>query len=213
LLAVPSPLLGKYFVMAENGVGGRALEWAMRLFGYGDDYEAATGDAESIGPGANGVQFAPWLLGSVAPRPDDDVRAAFSGLSLQHDRRHMVRAVMEGVACNLAWLRPPLEAFVGNEFASICFGGGAAQSDLWAQMMADALDRPVHQLEDPRATNARGAAFLAFCTLGQLSMDDVPSLLRARAVRDPDPGTRAVMDAALARLIDLHRALANLTKY
>jgi len=153
------------------------------------------------------------LLGSVAPRPDDDVRAAFSGLSLQHDRRHMVRAVMEGVACNLAWLRPPLEAFVGSEFASICFGGGAAQSDLWAQMMADALDRPVHQLEDPRATNARGAAFLAFCTLGQLSMDDVPSLLRTRAVRDPDPGTRAVMDAALARLVDLHRALANLTKY
>ena len=39
LLAVPSPLIGQYFVMAENGVGGRALEWTMRLFGYGDDYE------------------------------------------------------------------------------------------------------------------------------------------------------------------------------
>jgi xylulokinase len=112
----------------------------------------------------------------------------------------MVRAVMEWVAFNLAWLRPPLEAFVGNEFASICFGGGAAQSDLWAQMMADALDRPVHQLEDPRATNARGAAFLAFCTLGQLSMDDVPSLLRTRAVATRSRDS-AVMDAALARLI------------
>ena len=162
--------------MAENGVGGRALEWAMRLFGYGDDYERATDDAASIGAGADGVQFAPWLLGSVAPQPDDDVRAAFIGLSLQHDRRHLVRAVMEGVAVNLAWLRPAVEAFVGNEFTSLCFGGGAAESDLWAQMMADALDRPVHQLEEPRATNARGAAFLA--------------LLHARSTID---GRRAVV--------------------
>ena len=38
ILAVPSPLVGMYYVMAENGVGGRALEWAMRLFGYADDY-------------------------------------------------------------------------------------------------------------------------------------------------------------------------------
>ena len=213
LLAVPSPLVGKYFVMAENGVGGRALEWAMRLFGYGEDYGAATNDAANVGPGANGVQFAPWLLGSVAPKPSDDVHAAFTGLSLEHDRRHLIRAVMEGVAINLAWLRPAVESFVGNEFASVRFGGGAAQSDLWAQMMADALDRPVHQLDEPRATNARGAAFLAFATLGSLSIDDVPSLLRVRAVREPDPGTRAVMDSALQRLIELHRALANLTKF
>ncbi len=213
LLAVPSPLVGKYFVMAENGVGGRALEWAMRLFGYGDDFVAATDDAASVAPGSDGVQFAPWMLGSVAPRPDDDVRAAFSGLSLHHDRRHLVRAVMEGVAINLAWLRPAVEAFVGNEFATVCFGGGAAQSDLWAQMMADALDRPVRQLQEPRATNARGAAFLAFSTLGHLSMDDVPSLLRTRAIREPDPGARATMDVALERMIDLHRALANLTKF
>jgi xylulokinase len=185
----------------------------MRLFGYGDDFVAATDDAASIAPGADGVQFAPWMLGSVAPRPDDDVRAAFSGLSLHHDRRHLVRSVMEGVAINLAWLRPAVEAFVGNEFANVCFGGGAAQSDLWAQMMADALDRPVRQLHEPRATNARGAAFLAFCTLGLLSMDDVPSLLRIRAIRDPDPAARATMDVALERMIDLHRALANLTKF
>ena len=182
LSAVPSPLVGKYSVMAENGVGGRALEWAMRFFGYGDDFVAATDDAASVAPGSDGVQFAPWMLGSVAPRPDDDVRAAFSGLSLHHDRRHLVRAVMEGVAMNLAWLRPAVEAFVGNEFATVCFGGGAAQSDLWAQMMADALDRPVRQLQEPRATNAHGAAFHAFSTLGHLSMDDVPSLLRTRTI-------------------------------
>ena len=34
ILSVPSPLPGMYYVMAENGVGGRSLEWAQRLFGY-----------------------------------------------------------------------------------------------------------------------------------------------------------------------------------
>jgi xylulokinase len=213
LLAVPSPLPGMYYVMAENGVGGRALEWAMRLFGYGDDFATATADAALIDAGADGVQFAPWLLGSIAPHPDDDIRAAFTGLSLQHDRRHLIRSVMEGVAVNLAWLRPAVESFVGHEFASLRFGGGGAQSDVWAQMLANALDRPVHQLEEPRATNARGAAFLAFSILGKLSIDSVPSLLRTRAVCEPDPATRVVMDSEVGRLIELHRALGNLTKF
>ena len=213
LLTVPSPLNGKYYVLAENGVGGRALEWAMRLFGYGDDYGSATADAAAVDGGSDGVQFLPWMLGSIAPQPNDDVRAAFSGLSLHHDRRHMIRAVLEGVAVNLAWLRPAVESFVGHNFSMIRFAGGGAQSDLWAQVLADALDRPVHQLEESRATNARGAAFLAFATLGKLSIDDVPSLLRTRAVREPNPVKREQMDTALARLIESHRALVNLTKF
>jgi xylulokinase len=213
IFVVPSPLVGKYCVMAENGVGGRALEWAMGMFGYGDDFGAATSDAAAVPAGADGVEFMPWLLGSIAPQPNDDVRAAFTGLSLHHDRRHMLRAVIEGVALNLGWLRPAVESFVRHEFSSVYFGGGGAQSDLWAQLLADALDRPVHQLEDPRATNARGAAFLAFATLGTLSIDDVPSLLRTRAVHRPEPANRDRTDRALGRMTDLHRVLANLTNY
>ena len=119
---------------------------------------------------------------------------------------------MEGVALNMAWLRPAVEAFVGHDFDSLRFGGGAAQSDLWAQVLADALDRPIHQIEEPRATNARGAAFLAFSTLGRLALDDVPSLLRIRAVYTPDSANREGMDRALRRLTALHGALVNVTK-
>lgn len=212
LLAVPSPLVDKYYVMAENGVGGRALEWTMRLLGYGDAFADATTDAAAVVAGSEGVYFMPWFLGSIAPQPNDDVRATFGGLSLHHDRRHLVRAVVEGVALNLAWLRPAVESFVGHDFPFVRFGGGGAQSDLWAQVLADALNRPVHQLDEPRATNARGAAFLAFSTLGVLSIDDVPSLLRVRAVRDPDPGSRELMDNGVRRLVEIHAALATLTK-
>jgi xylulokinase len=212
LLAVPSPLPDRWYLMAENGVGGRALEWVARLVGWGDRIGDAVDDVASIDPGADGVQFLPWLLGSIAPRPDDHVRGAFTGLDLRHDRRHLVRAALEGVALNLAWLLPFVERAVDAQWPYLRFGGGGAQSDTWAQVLADSLDRPVHQLHEPRATNARGAAFLAFAELGAIRLDDVPSLLRVRAVFDPRPAHRATYDAALARLTSLHPTLATLSR-
>ena len=207
ILAVPSPLTGQYFVMAENGVGGRALEWASRLFGYGDAVAAAIDEAATVAAGAGGVGFLPWLLGSIAPRPNADVRAAFVGMSLHHDRAHAIRAVLEGVALNLGWLLPAVEEFIGAAVPFVRFGGGGAQSDLWAQVLADALDRPVHRLADPRTTNARGAAFLAFADLGRMSIADVPGLTRIAAVHEPLAAHRATMEAGLARLIALHATL------
>lgn len=203
ILSVPSPVPGKYYVMAENGLGGRAFEWAQRLFGY-DSPDTALLDAATVAPGSDGALFLPWLLGSIAPSPNDDVRAAFVGLGLHHDRRHAIRATLEGVALNLAWLLPPVEAFVGNRFPMLRFGGGGALSPLWAQILADATDRPVHRLVEPRATNARGAAFLAFAQLGRISLDDVPHLLQVQQVHEPDPSNRDTMDRALARLVALH---------
>ena len=209
LIGVPSPVAGRYFVMAENGVGGRALEWATRLFGYGNDIAGAVDDAGTIAT-ADGVQCLPWLLGSIAPSPDDDVRGAYVGLHLRHDRRHLVRATLDGVALNLAWLLPVLEQFAGSTWPAVRFGGGGAQSALWSQILADALDRPIHQLDEPRTTNARGAAFLALAELGRISIDDVPSLLRVRAVHEPRPDTRVAMAAALAQHIALHPHLGAL---
>lgn len=207
VLTVPSPVPGMYYVMAENGLGGRVFEWAQRFLGY-DGPETALLDAAGVPPGAAGAQFLPWLLGSIAPSPNDDVRGAFVGLGLQHDRAHAARAVLEGVALNLAWLLPHVEGFVGAPFGHLAFGGGGALSPLWAQMLADATDREVHRLHEPRATNARGAAFLAFADLGVVSLDSVPSLLRVQDVHSPDPANRDVMDRALARLVKLHAALS-----
>lgn len=201
VLAVPSPLPGMYYVMAENGLGGRAFEWAQRLFGYAD-IESALADAAAVT--TDGLQFMPWLLGSVAPKPNDDVRGAYVGMSLQHDRRHAMRATLEGVVLNLGWLLPQVESFVGGAFPFIRFGGGGAQSPLWAQLLSDALDRPVHRLAEPRATNARGAAFLAFNALGMLDLADVPSLLHTAEVHDPNPHNRDHMRNALHRHAALH---------
>ena len=46
-----------------------------------------------------------------------------------------------------------------------------------------------------------------------MSIDEVPSLLRTRAIREPNPANREGRDGGHDRLIELHRALVNLTKY
>jgi xylulokinase len=216
IVSVPSPVPGRYFVMAENGAGGKAFEWFLREVVYADDeftagavppadaYQRLEAAARTVPPGADGVLFCPWLLGSIAPSPADDVRAAFTGVGITHSRSHLARAVMEGLALNLAWLRPHLEAFVGGEFPLVRFGGGVAQSDLMAQLLADALDRPVHQLAEPRATNARGAALLGWHQLGELDLDTVPGLLRVRMVYDPRAEQVALYGELTERLASLH---------
>src|SRR5436853_253058 len=58
-------------------------------------------EAERWPPGAGGLMFLPYLSGERTPHNDPDVRAAFIGLGLEHDRGAMARAVMEGVAYGL----------------------------------------------------------------------------------------------------------------
>ena len=207
LPTVPSPVPGQWYVMAENGLGGRALEWAQTLFGFGSPAEAIAA-ADDVAPGADGLVFLPWLLGSIAPTPDDSVRAAFVGMGLGHDRRHAIRAVLEGVALNLAWLLPTVEEFTGHRYESLAFGGGGALSASWGQILADVLGRRVERLAEPRATNARGAAFLAFAELGLLDLGEVAGRLRVDEVHEPDPRQRGAMDRALETLTSLHPQLS-----
>ncbi len=55
--------------------------------------------------------------------------------------------------------------------------GGGAQSDLWCQIYADVLGRPVEQVADPRNAQLRGVALWARMCLGELRLEDVPALV------------------------------------
>ena len=102
---------------------------------------------------------------------------------------------------------PVVEGFTGHTVTHLPFGGGGASSPLWAQILAEAMGVPVHRLAEPRATNARGAAFLALSDLGLISLADVPSLLEVAQVHEPTETGRLTMASALARLTSMHAAL------
>jgi xylulokinase len=112
-----------------------------------------------VPPGAEGLFFLPYLAGERTPIMDAQARGAFIGLTLRHDRRYMVRAVMEGVVFAL---RQGLDlmAGLGVPLERILASGGATRHPLWLQLQADIFNRPVYPSQTQEAT-ARGAALLA----------------------------------------------------
>jgi xylulokinase len=121
--------------------------------------EALEAEAERWEPGAEGLQFAPYLAGERTPYPDPDARGAFTGLSVRHDRGAMWRAMLEGVAFGL---RDSLELLreLGARPAVGRVSGGGARSDLWLRIVASALELPLERMESDEGS-AFGAALLA----------------------------------------------------
>ncbi len=201
IATMPSAIPGRNIVVAEQGAAGRCLEAVVeRLLCADRDwsldsersriYAELFQEAGSVPAGCGGLLFLPWLNGSGPPAADGRVRGGFINQTLRTGRAEAVRAVMEGIAFNLGWLLPHVETFVGRKFETVRMVGGAAESDLWCQIFADILDRPIHRVASPRLATVRGAALHALMSLGIRRRDEISALVPISGVFEPDPRNR-----------------------
>lgn len=214
LTSAPSPLPNQWFLVAENGIGGKALDVFVNQMVYAPDglgqsvhdgsYAAVLEAAASVPCGSNGVLFLPWLVGSMAPGHNAHVRGGFVNIGLGTTRADMARAVLEGVAMNAAWLLPHFSALAERTYSEITFGGGGAASSLWGQIVADATGVPVRRLAQSNCTNAHGAALLAMSESGACLLADIPNFLITAEVHEPDAANHALLAARTESLIDFH---------
>ncbi|HEY1555734.1 MAG TPA: FGGY-family carbohydrate kinase, partial [Kofleriaceae bacterium] len=199
--ALPEPMVethafptGAYFIEHPGWLSGGAVRWATRLLGLASDAELDA-LAESVPPGAGGVTFIPALAGAMTPTWRPDVRGALHGLSAAHDRAHVARAVLEGLAfaCRDVVERLAALGLPARELVAL---GGGSRSRTWMQLRADALGRP-HHVAARADTCAIGAAMIAAVAAGL-----VPELAAAAAFAPPPAETfapRASLDEAYAR--------------
>jgi xylulokinase len=189
---------GDFFIENPGWTCGGALTWLRRLVGIGSDAELDALAAE-VGPGAGGVTFFPALAGAMTPRWAADVGGAFTGLSSEHDRRHLARAVLEGTAFACRDVVERLEA-LGVATGRVLLSGGGSRSRLWTQLRADVLGRP-HELAARDDSAAIAAAMLAAVAAGQLALGELEA--QAGAPRPgADPGSteiRQELDEAYQR--------------
>jgi xylulokinase len=210
----PSPLAGRWLLVAENGLGGKALDVFVNNIVFPADglggtqhptmFDDVLAVAASAPVGSNGVLFLPWLIGSLAPGNDSRARGGFVNLGLEASRADMARAVLEGVAVNAAWLLPYFAALAGEEYHEVTFGGGGASSPLWGQILADALGVRVRRLANPRTTNALGGALLALAEAGVFALEDIPSRLQVAEVHEPVPASSVVLARHRDALVEYH---------
>jgi len=216
MTTLPAPFKDRYYLLGEQGAGGRCVEFFLKQFIYPDDafntgvkpedaYERFNTMATRAPAGSNGVIFLPWLNGSIVPDEQPHARAGFMNISLQTTRAHLSRAVMEGLAFNNRWTREPAEKLMGRKMESIRFSGGGALSDLWAQIHADILGLPVHQVEDPVNTTVRGTALLVLRALGYCSLEDIHGLVKIKKVFEPDGSKQEIYDRMYTQYRELFK--------
>jgi len=179
-----------YLCVAEQETAGACLDWLKNtMFKEGEEedvYELFSEMASKINPGAGGLIFTPWLFGERAPLDDPTVRGGFHNLSLEHTREHLVRAVFEGVALNMKWALFYMERLAGKAESINVIGGGAI-SNVWCQILADALNRKINRVSDPKEAGAKGAAIIAMIALGHVkSFEDAEELVKIDSVFEPN---------------------------
>lgn len=193
---------GLFLLQGGTVGGGGALRWLREVAGT-ESFEAMSREAEAVPPGSDGLVFLPYLAGERSPLWDAEAKGVFFGLDYTKGRAHMTRAVMEGVAYSL---RHNLDtaAEAGVRAGVLHAMGGAANSETWTQIKADATGLAIRVPEADTATTL-GAAMLAGVGTGvyQDFAEAVARTVRFVRAHTPDPGKAACYDAGYA----LYRSL------
>jgi xylulokinase len=205
IASIPGATPGRYLIANNHDTAGRCLEW-LRDNLLGGDYDELVALAERVAPGSRKVIFTPWLNGERSPIDDRRARGGFHNVSLQTDRSHLARAVLEGVALNNRWLHEYVEKFAKRRLDPIRVIGGGAVSDLWCQIHADVMGRTIERVHEPLHAGIRGAAIFAGLALGTVDRDEVRGLVRLDGTFRPDPANRRVYDELYAEFTQLYKA-------
>jgi xylulokinase len=201
--AVPGGWLAMGVMLSAAG----SLAWLRDTVAPGVSFDALLAEAERWPPGTEGLLFAPYLAGERTPHADPDVRGAFVGLSLRHDRGALARAVLEGVAFGLRDSLELLRALGVAPTAGRVSGGGA-RGGLWLRIAASVLGLPL-ELTAAEEGSAYGAALLGAVAAGRFAHvgDAVAASVGVRATVEPDPGWASRYGELHAEFTRLYPAL------
>ncbi|RPJ26840.1 MAG: xylulose kinase [Chloroflexi bacterium] len=217
LAALPSAIPGRYMLTDEQECAGVCLQFLRDNILFHQDeltssekpdnaYQIFDQIAARAPAGSHKVIFLPWLYGERAPVDDRFVRGGFFNQSLQTTREHMVRAVFEGVAYNSRWLLKYVERFIKRRVEAVNMFGGGAKSDIWCQIHADVLNRPIRQVKDPLEVNVRGAALLASVALGYLRYDEIAGRVPVAETYLPNPDHRKIYDELFEEFVAIYQS-------
>ena len=183
---------GRWHLMSVMLSAAGSLRWFRDAVAPGQSFGDLAAAAGDVPAGAGGVLFLPYLSGERSPYPDPHARGAFTGLTLAHDRRHLTRAVMEGVAFGLRdGLDLMLEAGTPAP-AQIRASGGGTASPLWRQILADVLEAEIATVSTTEGA-AYGAALLAAVGAGWYPSVDAATEACVRATPVAAPGPDATV--------------------
>lgn len=170
---------GKATYMLEGSVAtaGRLIDWLGQGIGLSDTPKVLNEFASQT-EDTNGVVFVPTPAGVRFPYFNPNAKGTIFGLSLSTHRRHVARAVLEGIAHRIVDILEGIRKDTRQEIVRIKVDGGVSQSDILLQILADLSGFEVERAPEVDMT-AVGAAYLAGLYIGYWeSLDELRSLSR-----------------------------------
>jgi xylulokinase len=195
---------GRYHLMGVTLAAGGSLRWYRDVIEQAaadpaaDPYDRMLARAAEAPPGAEGLFFLPYLAGERTPHMDPRARGGWLGLTLAHDERHLLRALIEGVGFTLADCLALIRR-LGEQPQMLYAVGGGARSALWREILAAQLDLRLQRLTAEEGP-ALGAALLAAVGAGVHADVDAAVAAAAR----PAGAAEAAAPELVARYRDLH---------
>jgi xylulokinase len=203
LMCLPHIIEGYTNISGIISTSGKALSWFKSISGRGElDYESLFEDICQVPPGSRSLLFLPYLAGERAPLWDPYARGAFIGLTANHGRKEMTRAVVEAVGFAI---RDVIEVMEENglEIGELRVTGGQAKSPLWNQIKADITQRKI-LVPEVQDSELLGDACIGLFALGNYdslaaASDSLVAIARSYT---PSSEVRELYD----RLFELYRA-------
>lgn len=185
--------------------GGNIFAW-LRENLHIDDWDQLEKELLTRPSDSHGLTFLPLLAGERSPGWRSDATGSLLGMRLSTSAVDIVQAALEGVSIRLSLIAAQLASMLSAD--AVIFGGGGAllRSNAWAQMIADAFNRPLHVLDEGEIT-AKGVALLVNHALyGGVLVATLPAVSRAI---NPRPDHVESLQVARERQLRLYDLLYN----
>ena len=210
----PHAAPGSFITLSGNQTGGRLLRW------FRDELAAAEREAaaksgsdvydvivEQTDDAPGKLLLLPYFVGSGTLYSDPSATGALIGLTFDSNRADIVKAIMEGLAYELALNLRRLKE-IGVRIDGLTAVGGGARSARWMQVKADITNVPVSIIHTSEAASL-GVAMLAGWATGVY--DSLPEaaaqLIKVRRIFEPRPDRFAHYQRQLSIYADLYQAL------
>lgn len=160
-----------YCVDGQVYTAASAVRWAidLGLVPAADQLDAVAASA----PDSGAVLAVPALAGLAAPWWDAGATASFTGMTLSSERGHLVRALLEGIAAQVACLAELVARDVRQPLTRLRVDGGLTRSAVLMQAQADLARIPVDVYPSAHATPLGAAACARLALDSSLGPADV----------------------------------------
>jgi len=186
---------GCWNISGMISTSGKALEWFKNASGQAvESYERIFEQVQAAAPGADRLLFLPYLAGERAPLWDPAARGAFIGLSLNHGRAEMLRAVVEAVGFAIRDVVEVMEE-AGLSVQDLRITGRPSRSRPWNQVKADITGRRI-LVPETLDSDLVGDVCLALRALGEYGSvaEASEAIVRIGSVFEPDPALKGLYD-------------------